>query len=290
MTRTLHWTIVATFVGLRAAAAAQGPPSPPMVPPPSAPPGPVVSDRARSEDLYRQARVLIDEGRYEQAVGQLDRLIQRFDRKERPSKSTARVDAAFYWKAYALGKRRQMAEALATIEDMQKKFAGSRWIRDARALEVEIRQASGRPVPPEAQADEDLKLRALGGLMKRDLHRALPMVEQLLTSASSDRVKGNALFVLSQSRSARAREMIASVARNRSNPDLQIRAVRYLGVMRADSDLAALYQPDASTELRQWIVQSLFFSGSASRLAVLARTETDPELKKDIASKLAALK
>jgi tetratricopeptide (TPR) repeat protein len=289
MTRTFCLAIVATFVGLTAAAAAQGPPAPPMLPTPPGPPGHRVSDRAQSEDLYRQARVLIDEGRYEQALGQLDRLIQRFDGKGETS-GTSRVDAAFYWKAYTLGKRSQTAEALATLEDMQKKFAGSRWIRDARALEVEIRQASGQPVSPEAQADEDLKLLALRGLIKRDPHRALPMVEQLLTSASSERVKGNALFVLSQSRSARARAMIASAARNPSNPDLQIRAIRYLGVMRADSDLAELYQLDASPELKQWIVQSLFFSGSRSRLAALARTEKDPELQKDIVSKLAAMK
>jgi len=46
------------------------------------------------------------------------------------------------------------------------------------------------------------------------------------------RVKENALFVLSQSRSTEARDLIASTARSSSNPDVQLRAVRYLGAMR----------------------------------------------------------
>ena len=40
----------------------------------------------------------------------------------------------------------------------------SRWLDDAKALRVELRQASGQPVSADIQNDEELKLIALNGL------------------------------------------------------------------------------------------------------------------------------
>ena len=53
----------------------------------------------------------------------------------------------------------------------------------------------------------------------------------MLTGTNSPKVKDRALFVLSQSHSARAREIIAGVASGNANPDLQLRAIRYIGIM-----------------------------------------------------------
>ena len=94
-----------------------------------------------------------------------------------------------------------------------------------------MRQASGQAVSPDGQPDDDLKLLALRGLMQSDPERAVPMVEQILSGNSSIKVKENALFVLSQSRSARAHEILGNVAKGGSNPDLQMKAIRYLGAM-----------------------------------------------------------
>src|SRR5262249_35824465 len=148
----------------------------------------------------------------------------------RPDPTANRVDAALYWKAYVQLKESDFKEAQATLNTLQQKFTDSRWLRDAKALAVEVQQASGQRVSPEAQNDEDLKLLALRGLMQADPDRALPMIEQIMAGNSSVRVKENALFVLSQSRDPRSRTIIASVARG-GNPDLQMRAVRYLGAM-----------------------------------------------------------
>ena len=91
-----------------------------------------------------------------------------------------------------------------------------------------------------AQADEDLKLLALRGLMRSDPERTLPMVEQVLGGNSSVRVKENALFVLSQSRSPRAWEIISGIAKGSTNPDLQLKAIRYIGTMGGPDRLQTL--------------------------------------------------
>src|SRR5919201_964899 len=47
-------------------------------------------------------------------------------------------DGALYWKAYALNRAGRPEEALATIAALRHGYPSSRWIRDARALEMEV--------------------------------------------------------------------------------------------------------------------------------------------------------
>jgi HEAT repeats len=247
------------------------------------------SSASAGEQLYREARELIDEGRFERAIQQLDRLAGLA-----AAANAARADAALYWKAYAQGKLAQAAEALATISEMQKRFPDSRWGKDARALEVQIRQASGQAVSPDAQADEELKLLALRGLMQTDADRALGMIEQLLAGNSSVRVKENALFVLSQSRSPRSREIIRNVAKaSGSNPDLQLRAVRYLGAIGGADNrqlLDEVYRSTNDLAIKRAILRSLMTAGDRERLVSLARSESAAELRAEAIQQLGAMR
>jgi tetratricopeptide (TPR) repeat protein len=227
----------------------------------------------RADALYRQARQSIDQGRYERAIEQLDRLVGLAGGN--------RVDAALYWKSYTLAKQGQRAAALTTLADMQKRFADSRWLKDAKALEVEIRQASGQAVSPDAQNDEELKLLALRGLMQSDPDRAVPMIERLLAGNSSVKLQENALFVLSQSRSARAREIITTVAKS-GNPDVQLRAIRYLGAMGGPENrqiLDEVYRTSTDLAIKRAILRSFMVAGDRPRLLGLAKTESSPELR-----------
>src|SRR4051794_16150148 len=113
----------------------------------------------RADDLYDRARDLIEQGKFDRAVADLDRLI---------ALKSNRTDAAMYWKAYSLSKLGQRADALSQLGDLIKQFGDSRWLRDAKALEVEVRQASGQAVSPASQEDEELKLMALRGIMQSD--------------------------------------------------------------------------------------------------------------------------
>ncbi len=156
-------------------------------------------------------------------------------RPPRPSRKSAalkgeRADGALYWSAYAHNKRGRRDDALQAIASLRSSYPKSRWLRDARALEVEIRQASGQTAVPDRNGDEDLKLMALGGLMNADPDRALPLVEQMLSSSQSDKVRDRALFVLAQSGSPKAREVLVRIARTGPDEDTQKRAIRYLGL------------------------------------------------------------
>src|SRR5437899_65987 len=78
----------------------------------------------------------------------------------------SRADGALYWKAYALAKLGRRGDAVAAIAELRKSYATSRWLEDAKALELEVKQASGQPVRPEAESDEELKLMAINGLVQ----------------------------------------------------------------------------------------------------------------------------
>jgi outer membrane protein assembly factor BamD (BamD/ComL family) len=266
--------------------------SAPHVPLPPVPPRPRRRAAAWSADLYEQAQHAIQEGRYDHAIDHLDRLIERFEGESRTQALANRVDAALYWKAYAQMKQKEIAEALATLDALQRRFRTSRWVRAARALEVEARQATGQPVAPEAQADAEIKLLALGGLMRRDPDRAVPMIEALLEGAGSEDVKANALFVLSQSRSARARAVITDVAKSGDNPDLQLKAVRYLGVMGGAENrrvLEEVYRRTSDLGVKRAVIRSLLPARDRARLLSMARSESLPELRGEAIQQLGAV-
>ena len=233
-----------------------------------------LDDDQQVDDLLERARDLIEEGRFERAVDDLNRVIAM--------KTSTRGDAALYWKAYSLAKLGQQADALKTVTDLYEKFATSRWLKDAKALEVEIRQASGQPVRPESQNDDDLKLYALRGLMNGDPDQALPIIEKILSGTDSPKVKERALFVLSQSHSPRARDIIANAAKGNANPDLQLKAIHYLGIMGGPENRQVLvdaYRSSNDIAVKRAILRSYGIAGDRERLLAIAKAEADPALR-----------
>ena len=237
----------------------------------------------QSDDLYDRARDAIEQSRYDRALRDLDRLI---------AANTSRTDAALYWKAYSLAKLGQQADALTALADLQQRFKDSRWLKDAKALEVEVRQSAGQTVSPDAQADEETKLMALRGLMDSDPDRAIPIVEQMLSGTSSPKVKDRALFVLSQSNSQRARDAIATIAKGGANPDLQLRAIRYLGIMSGEPSrqlLADVYRASSDAAVKRAIIRSFMVSGDKTRLLGLAKSETNADLRGEAVQQLGVM-
>jgi tetratricopeptide (TPR) repeat protein len=237
----------------------------------------------RADDLYDEGRDAIEEGKYDRAVDRFNKLIEL---------KTNRTDAALYWKAYSLSKLGRRAEALSTLTDLLKQFADSRWSRDAKSLEVEVRQASGQTVSPAAQEDDELKLMALRGIMQSDPEQAYPIIEKMLAGPNSPKVKDRALFVLSQSRGARARDLIANVAKGNANPDLQLRAIKYLGIMNGADNrqvLADVYKSSPDVSVKRAILRSFMVAGDRERLLSVAKTETAPELRGEAVQQLGVM-
>ena len=94
----------------------------------------------------------------------------------------------------------------------------SRYLQDAKALEVEVRRDAGQPVRPENESDEEMKLLVLNGLQNSAPDEAIPMLQKFLPESSSPKLKERALFVLAQSNSPKAREIIVGLAKGNSNP------------------------------------------------------------------------
>jgi tetratricopeptide (TPR) repeat protein len=234
---------------------------------------PAAAAETQADTLYTQARDAIEQARYDQAIQSLDRVL---------ALKSPRSDAALYWKAYSLAKLGRQADALAAVAALRAQFARSSWVKDAQALELEIRQAAGQPVAPESQSDDELKLLALSGLAQNDPDRALPILERMLSSGDSSQVKDRALFVLTQSRSPRAREILTRIAKENGSPDLQMRAIRALGVMGGADNRQVLddvYRTATDAGVKRAILQSYMVSGARDRLLSLAKGESDPALR-----------
>jgi len=232
------------------------------------------ADSERAIEIYEEATEALNEDRWDDAVSMFDEIAA--------SKSHL-SDGATYWKAYALAKLGRRAKALETLAAFRSAAAGaSRWAKEAKALELEIRQASGQSIAPEAESDDDLKLVVISGLMNTNPERAVPLLEKVLDGTSSPKLKGHALFVLSQSGSSKSREILSRIARGSSNPDLQIRAVEYLGLYGGQLEgdlLAEIYKSSSDGGLKRKILGSFMLSGDQTRLLKVAKGEESTQLR-----------
>ncbi len=202
--------------------------------------------------------------------------------RPRVSDEGTRADGALYWKAYSQDRLGQRAEALATIAELTKAYPASRYVKQAQALEMEVRRNVGQPVSPDAQANEDLKLMAVNSLLNSDPERAIPLLEKLLQGPSSPKLRERAVFVLAQSDSPRARQMLKELARGTSTPELQSKAIHYLGVMgspESRATLAEVYASSADVDVKRRILRSFMVAGEKQRLLTAAQTEQSADLR-----------
>lgn len=239
----------------------------------------------RNVDTYRNGTNSVDEGRYERAIQSFDRVIDN---------KWYRADGAYYWKAYALNKLGKRDEALAALAEIPKQFPQTRWTADANALKLEIQEAAGHPASPESQADEDLKLLAINALVNSEPERAIPLLEKVLNDPRNTLgIKARALFVLAQTRNDKARDIVARYAKSGSNPDLQIRAVTYLGTFRStDSQqiLADVYASVNDVAVKRAVLRSMMIARDSAHLFNAAKTESNPDLRREAINQLGILR
>ena len=238
--------------------------------------------RERAEEAYERGTEALDEGRWDRAATAFAEVCRA---------EGSRCDGALYWKAYALGRLGRRPEAQAALAELRKAHPQSRWLTEAKALELELQQAAGKPASPESGDDEELKLLALNSLMNTDSEKALPLLEGFLKSNRSPRLHDRALFVLSQSDSPRAREVLVAVAKGSQNPDLQSRALKYLGMSGDPQSLKTLGEIYATAEvpLRRQILQAFLMAGDEKRVLDAARNEKAPELRREAIHLLGAM-
>jgi HEAT repeat protein len=231
---------------------------------------------------YERARQAIERAQWSQAVQQFSMLAQA---------NAPRADAAMYWRAYALDKLNRHADALVAVSDLFKSFPASRWTSDARALELQVKQRAGQPVPVET-ADEELKLLAIQGLQQTSPERAVPLLVKVINDVGSLRLKERALFVLSQSSATEARATIEKVARGASNPELQIKAVQYIAMSGGPGKVTVLnnvYTEASDIEVKRQVLRAFTMAGDRQRVLTAALTEKTPELRLEAVRQLGVL-
>jgi HEAT repeat protein len=264
---TSVFVISALFSARSACAAPQDAPSASLLDPQSA-------EKANNheDELYSTAKDALDNGGYDDAVKQFDEVVKIHGRK---------ADGALYWKAYALNKAGNKAQALTAIGELRKSYPRSNWLHDAAALEQEMR---GTAVNPESISDEELKLLALQALMNSDPEKAVPRLEQIVQGNYSPKLKDKALFVLSQSGSEKARQILMALAKANNQPDLQKRAIRYMGMNGNSGNrtvLKEIYNSSADIGVKKTVFQAWLMSGDKEDVLAVARTEKNPELRKE---------
>jgi tetratricopeptide (TPR) repeat protein len=229
--------------------------------------------RDGSSENYSRGKSYLDRKEYDRAIDEFGRVIDS---------KASRADGAYYWRAYAQNKLGHRDEALASLNELEKSYPASRWLDDAKALQVEIRSQSGRPVSPESATDDDLKLLALNSLMNTDPERSIPMLEKLLKSGNSPKLKERALFVLAQSHSPASQNVLVGIAKGGSNPDLQSKAIEYLGIYGGRDNLQILvdiYKSSNDAQVKRTILNSFMVAGSRENLLAVAKSESNTELK-----------
>jgi len=219
------------------------------------------------DDLYRAAQRDLDSGHWVQAVEKFGQVAQ---------KGGSEADAALYWKAYAENKAGRSQQALASLRQLAGSHPKSEWLDDGKALEAEIRGDTGNGTMSE---DEELKLYALNGLLGSEPARALPLLQKFLQGNHSPRLKEQALFVVSQSDSPEARKILLDVARGSAHPELQLKAVEYLGIAGGDDNvkqLDELYRSSNRPEVKRSILHAYLVADQPDKLLAIARDAKDP--------------
>jgi hypothetical protein len=233
-------------------------------------------EQERLGELYENGREALDEDRYDRAESKFDQLAQL---------NGPQTDAALYWKAYAENRLGKRDTALASIAELKRRFPQSRWQKDASALELEVKQSAGQPVHPEAEKDEELRMLALRGILNSDPDRAIPLLgKRLESSSASPKEKSQALFVLAQSGSPEAREILGKIARGQSNPDLQRKAIQYLamfGGAESRKTLAEVYASTSDPAIKRTLLRSYMISGDKEHLFEAAKNEKDDDVKRE---------
>ncbi len=234
--------------------------------------------RGSDDSMYQNGLTAINNHQYDQALSEFNNVVAH---------AGTRAEGALYWKAYVLNKLGRSADAQAAIDTLRKTYPGSRWLDDAKALELEVKQSKG-PVSPDSETDEEIKVLALNGLMQSDPEKALPQVENLLKGAHSPKLKRQALYVIAENNTPKAQQMLEQIARG-GNPDLQVRAIQFMSERRNPNTpqiLLEIYTSTSDPTVKRAILDTFTNNRDKDRLLQVLRSEKDGNMRRQAIDKL----
>ena len=136
------------------------------------------------------------------------------------------------------------------------------------------------------EKSEDLRREAIRQL---GLVHGIDELQQLYQKESSTEVKHEilkAFFLAGDSK------RLVEAANGEKDPELRRTAIHNLGLINSPDSTQALktiYAKETDRELRGEVLNAYFLQGNATQLVAIARSEKDPELKKEAVSKLSLM-
>jgi hypothetical protein len=135
-------------------------------------------------------------------------------------------------------------------------------------------------VPEGYLPDTDLRIQALGSLMRTDAEKVIPMLKEIALEVGSPAEARRALFVLVQSGRPDARSIVIEVAK--TGPELvrlaAVREIGNLGGPAVGNDLLQVYST-ANDRVKYQVVTSLGQRDAAPALLRIAQSEPDRRLR-----------
>jgi HEAT repeat protein len=209
---------------------------------------------------YNNGRSLESQRKYDEAILRFDRVI---------TAKGDHVDGALYHKAWCQARLGKSDEAVATLAILKKDFSQSPYLKDARALEADVKKLG-----PNQVDDDDLKLLAIQGIQNQNPDLAIPALENVLNKpTNSQAVRERALYVLATNDQPKAHQILLSYAKGGGNPDLQLAAISYLanrGQKTSSAELIDIYSSSANTDVRLAVIRAFRSAGAKGPLMAIA--------------------
>jgi HEAT repeat protein len=170
-------------------------------------------------------------------------------------------------------------------EDREREKEDREREKEDRQREKQERQNEREERAAEKQScgeNEELKLLAINNLMNSDSERAFPLLEKILNNpATCRKMQDRALFVLAQSSSPKAQQIMANIAKGQQLPQLQRSAINYLGIHGGSNGmkiLEDLYKSGINVEAKKQILNSFGINGQRDKLLSVVKSEKEPAL------------
>lgn len=209
---------------------------------------------------YNSGRSLETQRKYDEAIVRFDRVI---------AAKGAHADGALYHKAWCQAKLGKSDDAVATLAVLKKEYSQSPYLKDARALEADVKKLG-----PNQVDDDDLKLLALQGIMNQSPDVAIPALEGVLNKpTNSQQVRERALYVLATNDQPKAHQILLGYAKGGGNPDLQLAAIGYLanrGQKTSSAELIDIYSSTGNTDVRLAVIRAFRSAGAKDPLMRIA--------------------
>jgi hypothetical protein len=264
---------------------------------------------------YAAGTKALNERRWADAVTSFEQTVSAKGKK---------VDAALYWKAYALNKLGKQNLAHDTCVQLATQFKDSTWNKDCSSLSASLvdvnvsvkmrdmerlqrdqnrnlqrdmnrdtERTMNRDGQPSKDPDTEIKILALNSLMHRDPAQAMPIMRTILTGEQPMAIKQQALFALAQNKSPEADALMHDLVAGKMGPELQLQAIQSSGIYRgrpSNDGLAEAYHNSTDPKVKRAVISAYFIANDDTRLVELARQEKDLEMKRRIVSQLSLMK